>query len=186
MDDLSGLEWSHSTPSSNPPAHALPALRPTPSPSASGRSTPLSLQQSASTGRVLKPPANDSFANLLGAASGKTTSNLSLQDRQKQLQEEKERQQAEERRKLDAHFGGSTATIWGNHGHHGSPLSSLTNKPGAASNPSTHLNRTSHDSEDDILAAFNASAPVDASSHFPPPQTLDSGRSTPSQASKPT
>src|SRR6266480_3829585 len=95
MDDLSA----------NRPGRALPALRPTPSPSASGRSTPLSLQQSANAGRVLKPPANDSFARLLGTASEKTASTLSLQDRQRQLQEEKARQQAEERRKLDAHFG---------------------------------------------------------------------------------
>lgn len=198
MDDLSGLDWSNSIPSTNPPALAHPALRPTPSPSASGRSTPLSLQQS---GRVLKAPskpatpANDSFASLLGTTSAKTASNLSLQDRQKQLQQERARQQAEERKKLDAHFGSNTAPFWDGYEQNGSRSSSgvpsPTPAPAAAPNPLPHLNsrspppEASHDGEDDILAAFNASAPVDASSHFPPPHALDNGRNTPAQASKP-
>lgn len=189
MDDLSGLDWSSSNSSQNPP------LRPTPSPSASGRSTPLNLQQSGSAGRVVKvgskpsTPANDSFASLLGGGAGKNTTNVSLQERQRQLQDEKARQLAEQRKKFDAHFGGSNASFWDNQGQNGSRGSSATPSPApgrgltavTAAKSSLQYNGKAQDGEDDILAAFNAAAPVDNSSHFPPPQHFDSGRSTPAQ-----
>lgn len=194
MDDLSGLDWSSSAnansspnPSQNPLAH--PTLQPTPSPSVSGRSTPLNLQQSGSAGRVFKvgskpgTPANDNFASLLGGGAGKNTSNVSLQERQKQLQDERARQLAEQRKKLDVHFGGSSASFWDNQAQNGSRGSSATPSPapGARLTPVTVPKSSLQDGEDDILAAFNSAAPVDNSSHFPPPQHFDSGRSTPAQ-----
>lgn len=44
------------------------------------------------------------------------------------------------------------------------------------------MQRTAQDDEDDLLAGFSASAPVDASSHFPPPQS----KVAPSRASSQT
>jgi len=199
MDDLSGLDWSSSSNNTaNPPSFNPPPLRATPSPSLSGRSTPLNLQKPTNAARVLKvqskpgTPANDSFAGLLGGASGKTANNVSLQERQKQLQDERARQQAEQQRKLDAHFGDNNVSFWNNQTHAGSATSSLTPSPapGARLTPVTGPNPFSkpngkpstQDGEDDLLAAFNATAPVDSSSHFPPPQHVDSGRSTPAQS----
>ena len=203
MDDLSGLDWSSSgnntNSSQNPTSFNHPPLRATPSPSISGRSTPLNLQNPTNAARVLKvqskpgTQASDSFASLLGAASGKTANNVSLQERQKQLQDERARQQAEQQKKLDAHFGGSNASFWNNQAQAGSTTSSLTPSPapGAKLTPVTGPNPFSkpigkpsvQDGEDDLLAAFNATAPVDSSSYFPPPQNFDSGRSTPAQSS---
>lgn len=199
MDDLSGLDWSssantnsNSNPAPNPSAFAAhPTLRPTPSPSASGRSTPLNLRQSSNAGRVLKvpskpaTPANDSFASLLGPGSGKNTSNVSLGERQKQLQDERNRQVAEQHKKLDAHFGGGNNSFWDSHAQNGSGTSSGVPSPAPAARvtplPAANSAKINGSGEDDTLAAFNASAPVDRSSHFPPPQQFDRGRSTPAQ-----
>lgn len=100
MDEPSGLNWitSSTSPSNNNSqpnrnGDVYSSLRPTPptlsrqpSPlSASGRKTP-SFMPSASSG----PSGQDSFAGLLG--SNKKTDGLSLQEKQKQLIEEKRRQ----------------------------------------------------------------------------------------------
>jgi hypothetical protein len=213
MDDLSGLDWNSST-NNNPksqtttnPSYSYPALRPTPSPSNSGRSTPQAALQglnniSRTTPKpVSKPstPANDSFASLLGGSANKAQNNLSLQERQKKLLEEKARQEAERRSKLESHYGSQHGAFWDGLGqnrsgassgistpgaHTISPppaagLSSAINKPFAGINGGAQRKATQSPEVDDILAAFNSSAPVDASSHFPPPQNINSGRSTP-------
>ncbi|EGE04609.1 UBA/TS-N domain-containing protein [Trichophyton equinum CBS 127.97] len=125
MDDLSGLDWTQSSSSQKPaPVNTLSSmsaatLRPTPP--MSGRSSPFPPQPTTASNRApsskpTTPSNNDSFANLLNFPSGNATKNLSLAERQKQLAEQKAR-----------------------------------------------------DDEDDLLAAFNASAPVDKSTNFPIP-----------------
>lgn len=209
MDDLAGLDWS-APPKQQQSTPALPPFRQSPAPALSGRSTPLSAQQSGAgiaTGGARpfkapsKPatPANDSFANLISSNSSKSAANnLSLAERQRQLQEEKRRQEAERQRQYDTHFGASGASFLDNLGSGKSTpepaaagfrrptpnasaqhnLSQTINKPFAGLDTAVKRPVQSPPADEDLLAAFNASAPVDASTHFPP-QTFDSGRSTP-------
>lgn len=119
MDDLAGLDWSKpAKPQSSTPA-AFPPFRQSPTPQLSGRSTPLSslpVQQSGAraspaSASAFKPPskpatpANDSFASLVSLNNKAAPSNLSLQERQKQIQEEKLKQEAERKSQYDATFG---------------------------------------------------------------------------------
>jgi hypothetical protein len=213
MDDLAGLDWSQPTkkPSSTPAA--FPPYRQSPTPQLSGRSTPLaglSTQQSgaraspAATSAFKPPskpatPANDSFAGLVSLNGGKAaSSNLSLQERQKQIQEEKLKQEAERRKQYDATFGGADSSHWDTLGSGGTTpeptsfgairpatnapasqgLSRTINKPFAGLDTASKRPVQSPPAEVDLLAAFNSAAPVDASSHFPP-AAHGSGRSTP-------
>ncbi|KAF2113559.1 hypothetical protein BDV96DRAFT_578033 [Lophiotrema nucula] len=212
MDDLSSLDWSApSKPNPNPPA-AFPPYRSTPPPQLSGRSTPLSAQQSgtlpisSSNNRPFKvpskpaTPANDSFAGLVSINTSKSGSNnLSLQERQKQLLEEKQRQEAERKKQYDTTFGSSDSKFWDNLGSGkstpepaasriqkppvtssgGRTLSQTINKPFAGLDIASNSPAQTQHSEDDLLSAFSATTPVDSSSHFPPPTSLGSGRSTP-------
>jgi hypothetical protein len=217
MDDLAGLDWSQpAKKASNTPA-AFPPYRQSPTPQLSGRSTPLvglSAQQSGpraspAGGSAFKPPskpatpANDSFAGLVSLNSGKAaTSTLSLQERQKQIQEEKLKQEAERRKQFDASFGGADSKHWDTLGSGKSTpepasfgairpattasgsqgLSRTINKPFAGLDTSSKRHVQSPPAQDDLLAAFNSAAPVDASSHFPP-AFHGSGRSTPALSS---
>jgi hypothetical protein len=213
MDDLAGLDWpAPAKKPSNTPA-AFPPYRQSPTPQLSGRSTPLaglSTQQagaraSPAAASAFKPPskpatpANDSFAGLVSLNSGKAaSSNLSLQERQKQIQEEKLKQEAERRKQYDATFGGADSSHWDSLGSGKSTpepaafsairpttnvstnagLSRTINKPFAGLDTTSKRPLQSPPVEDDLLAAFNSAAPVDASSHFPP-VAHGSGRSTP-------
>lgn len=98
MNDLSGLSWNASAPSnasSQPTRNGdiYASLRPSsqntsrqPSPlSSAARRTPI-----ANSNAAPKPPGQDSFAGLLGTSKKITT--VSLQERQKQLLEEKKGQ----------------------------------------------------------------------------------------------
>jgi hypothetical protein len=213
MDDLAGLDWSQPAKKPSNTPTAFPPYRQSPTPQLSGRSTPLvglSAQQSGAraspaTSSAFKPPskpatpANDSFAGLVSLNSGKApTSNLSLQERQKQIQEEKLKQEAERRKQYDATFGGADSTHWDTLGSGKSTpepatfgairptinapasqgLSRTINKPFAGLDTTSKRPVQSPPAEDDLLAAFNSAAPVDASSHFPP-ALFGSGRSTP-------
>jgi hypothetical protein len=213
MDDLAGLDWSQPAKKpSNTPA-AFPPYRQSPTPQQSGRSSPfvgLPAQQagarvSPATTAAFKPPskpatpANDSFAGLVSINSGKTaTSSLSLQERQKQIQEQKLKQEAERRKQYDATFGGADSSHWNTLGSGKSTpdpaafaairpvtnvsasqgLSRTINKPFAGLDTTSKRPTQSPPAEDDLLAAFNSAAPVDASSHFPP-AAYGSGRNTP-------
>ena len=212
MDDLNGLDWSQPAkqPASTPAA--FPPFRQSPTPQLSGRSTPLSGLATQQSGGAQQPkpfkapskpatPANDSFASLISSKSSKPAgSGLSLQERQKQLQEEKLRQEAERRKQFDSTFGGADSQFWNNVGSGKSTpepsslgaipppgsnnpfskqtLSQTINKPFAGLDTSSKRPMQSPPADDDLLAAFNSAAPVDKSSHFPPPSN-GSGRSTP-------
>ncbi|KAL4977991.1 hypothetical protein BDW66DRAFT_131485 [Aspergillus desertorum] len=166
MDDLNGLSWSTKSPDTIPKplptgsSYLFPAAR---LQSASGRSTPLSASSGLSNAPS-KPatPSGDSFANLVPFGSSNVTKDLPLIEQQKRLQEEKARKDAENRARLEAQYGGQNAQFWDDLEKGGS------NNP-FTSNTVPSRNNTSPPDEDDLLAAFNASAPVDASTHFPVP-----------------
>ncbi|OJD17028.1 hypothetical protein ACJ73_08833 [Blastomyces percursus] len=176
MDDLSGLSWN---PSSGPEARrpspvgftsaaAFSELRPTPP--TSGRSTPLTVGPSmrSKTPSKTATPLNDSFANLVSFSSANSGKSLSLLEQQKQLAEQKARQEAQRKANLEAQYGGSNAQFWDNF-----------EKPCTSTSPAERQTSSEpqHPSidEDDLLAAFEASAPVDASTSFP---ISDGDRST--------
>ncbi|PGH07296.1 hypothetical protein GX51_01840 [Blastomyces parvus] len=182
MDDLSGLNWSPSSgsearrlaPVGSTSAAAFSGLRPTPP--TSGRSTPLTAGPSVRSKQPSKAPtpANDSFANLVSFSSANSGKTLSLLEQQKELTEQKARQEAHRKANLEAQYGGSNTQFWDNF-----------EKPRASTSPAGP--QTSFEpqppstDEDDLLAAFNASAPVDASTNFPIP--VDAGSSNNKAAS---
>ncbi|KAK4696446.1 hypothetical protein P7C71_g1463, partial [Lecanoromycetidae sp. Uapishka_2] len=185
----------------------FPSLRPTPPISGrstpsnvlSGQRVPPSPgfpRSNAST------PANDSFANLVAFNAGQSQSskNLSLQEQQRLRQGAVTKEEAEKRRAFDAHFGaaGTTkAAAWDTLGdgrttpnritspptytatdeYGGQRLSKIINKPFAGI-PRGDAGKRIEDTENDLLAAFNAEAPVDKSSHMEPASRVMSNEST--------
>ena len=200
MDDLSSVDWASKTPSTgrqHPPAlgNYYPTLKPTSPPSGSsisfalpppgGLSQPSVKGPSRSSGST---PANDSFANLVAFSGQQSTKNLSLQEQQRKIQEERAKQEGEKRRQFDTIFGSRQAepldtlgdgratpnrlisppTYTATNEYGGHKLSKIINKPfaGIPTLPST---KASVDDDSDLFSAFNASAPVDKSSHMTPP-----------------
>jgi hypothetical protein len=107
----------------------------------------------------------DQFGNLLSLKSQKAAAanNVSIQERQRQLIEERRRQQEQQ------------AQMWDTLGT-GSGRNTPQVRTGSPAVP-----QQVEETEDDILAAFDKSAPVDKASHYPPPASLpNSGRGTPS------
>ena len=170
-------------------------LRPTPP--ISGRSTPSLFPLPAGIGPSPtkvpsrssgSTPANDSFANLVAFSGQQSAKSMSLQEQQKRLQEEKAKQEAEKRRQFDARFGSVRTLSWDTLGdgrttpnritspptytatseYGGQKLSKIINKPFAGI-PAPPSAKSSIDDDKDLFSAFNASAPVDASSHMSPP-----------------
>ncbi|RYP74076.1 hypothetical protein DL769_004093 [Monosporascus sp. CRB-8-3] len=196
MDDLSGLDWSSTTNpgkstanppnnSTNPPS-TYPFLRPTPSPHASSRSTPLSTQTSglAAPKSTTSKPAADSFSNLVNFGGAKSNANLSLRERQQQLEAEKRQKEEEERKKLQSQYGGGQ--FWDALGQ-GSSTASRTASPAVPSigkGIGSRVGVNQEDDDDDLFAAFNKDTKVDSSSHYPPPPRPDSGRSTSAAAAQ--
>ena len=197
MDDLISVEWTApkapSTSQQRPQASGnyYQTLRPTPP--LSGRSTPLNVQQSqgptnnGSARSGHSTPANDSFANLVSFSASQPSKNLSLQEQQRLREEERQKQEAEKRKQFDARFGGTQTAAWDSLGggrttpnrvtspptytateeYGGQRLSKIINKPFAAIPKASAPVQTSVQ-DDDLLAAFNADAPVDKSSYMPP------------------
>ncbi|KAL2859690.1 hypothetical protein BJX68DRAFT_117746 [Aspergillus pseudodeflectus] len=171
MDDLNGLSWNSNTSNDNrkpPPMNSGLLLSSVRRNGASGRSTPLSTSSGPSN-PPSKPatPSGDSFANLVSFGSANPNKNLSLQEQQKRLQEEKARKEAENRARYETQYGGQNAQFWDTFEKGGS------NRAAGASAIPSRQGASSPD-EDDLLAAFNASAPVDASTHFPVPSASPS------------
>ncbi|KAM4066611.1 UBA domain-containing protein [Hirsutella rhossiliensis] len=166
MDDLSAIDWSKPRglqPKPSPMNPSYPSLRPTPSPQDSGRSTPLSPQASAGPLPKTAPakPAQDSFSNLVNFGSAKASQNLTLAQRQAQLEADKRRKEEERRKQSEAQFG--SAQQWDALGSR-----SFTASPAFPSNGAAD--------DGDLFAAFNKDTKVDQASHYPPPS---SDRSTP-------
>ena len=167
MEDLSGMSWtssSSSDPKKPPPmnsGHQFPSILSVRRNEPSNRSTPLS----ASSGHSNPPskpatPANDSFANLVSFNSSNTDKNLPLVERQKRLQEEKAKQDAANRARFESQYGSQNNQFWDSLEQGGSRPPIARTSTQQAAQPAD---------EDDLLAAFDASAPVDASTHFPVP-----------------
>ncbi|KAJ4141813.1 auxilin-like clathrin-binding protein required for normal clathrin function [Fusarium falciforme] len=176
MDDLSGLDWS-SKPAGGQPKppvmnSAFATMRPTPSPLGSGTNTPLSTQGSGSVAPKPAPPkpSQDSFSNLMHFGPAKTKQNLSLAERQAQLEAEKRQKEAERRKQQEAQFG--NGQFWDALGSRGASTSPALQPPAAAPKPKSD--------DDDLFAAFNKDTKVDNSSYYPPPP--ESQRSTPANA----
>ncbi|EMC94282.1 hypothetical protein BAUCODRAFT_227750 [Baudoinia panamericana UAMH 10762] len=170
MDDLLGEDWQ-----APPKAANTAPLKPTPfasgysgfraspqaSVSVSGATSPQTISRPSSTVNGTAKPASDSFGSLLSLKSQKAADNLSIQERQRQLLEERQRSQTQHSQLWDTLGSGR-----------GTPEIRV---------PSPAV----YNDEDDILAAFNRSAPVDNASHFPPPVSNGvSGTSTPAVAQK--
>ncbi|KAM0818737.1 putative UBA domain-containing protein [Seiridium cardinale] len=195
MDDLSGLEWSSANPPKGGPKTTTPmgmnqnsfypTLRPTPSPQVSGRNTPLSAQGSGLNALKATPnskPANDSFSNLVNFGGAKSNANLSLRERQEQLEAEKRRKAEEQRKQMQAQYGGGQ--FWDNLG---SASASRTASPAVPTNSSgigAQNGQRQPGDDDDLFAAFNRNTKVDNASHYPPPLQPTSGKSTPANAAK--
>ncbi|PYH92233.1 hypothetical protein BO71DRAFT_29065 [Aspergillus ellipticus CBS 707.79] len=166
MDDLSGLSWtpSSSNDTRKPPPMStgsmiFPSVRQTDN---SGRSTPLSASSGPSNTQS-KPatPGNDSFANLVSFGSSNANKNLSLIEQQKRLEQERAKKEAENRTRFETQYGGQNSQFWDSLETGGSNRAAVSGTPAQKSATPAE--------EDDILAAFNASAPVDASTNFPVP-----------------
>jgi hypothetical protein len=197
MDDLLNTDWTAaaptakqnaprpafgmpmSIPSATSSSRASPALSsfannlPPPPSFANGHRAPSPFANNLPAAKApskTASPANDIFANLVSTNANKTQGNLTLLERQKQLQQEKIKQE-QERRQKDAQQYGNEASFWDTLGSgKGTPQPTVQRIVPPAQ----------HD-EDDLLAAFDSAAPVDKSSHFPVPaaSTVTSGRNTP-------
>lgn len=141
-------------------------------PPISGRSSPLPPKPSAPTSKP-STPANDSFANLVSFNSSNSGKNVSLAERQRQLIEQKSREERERKKRLDDQYGGNNGQFWDNLEKAGQPN---PNPFGSSMTQDVSGANTSRqdDDEDDLLAAFNASAPVDTSTNFPIPSATPS------------
>lgn len=170
MDDLLGEDWQAAPkPASSISSNPLPSslnygsFRASSQAPSSGASSPHSISRPSSTVNGFSKPTNDSFSNLFAPKTQKTNRHLSIQERQKQLVEEKRRQQEQE------------SQLWNNFGSGmGTP---------EVRGPSPTMPQ-SQQGDEDILAAFTKSAPVDNTTHFPPPPLSKdvSGRNTPALA----
>lgn len=199
MDDLAGMDWSapatsnntsQKKPPMNPPSAfaSFPSLQPTPSPFASGRNTPLSSNTSGQIGAGVKAPspaaskpAKDAFSNLMSMSSTKSSANLSLAEKQKQLEAEKLKALQEKQRQQTAAYG--DGQFWDALGQGTSPAAvSRTASPamhGHGPGFSAPAQNGKVESDDDLFAAFNKDTKVDNASHYPPPPQQASGKSTP-------
>ncbi|PYH48840.1 UBA/TS-N domain protein [Aspergillus saccharolyticus JOP 1030-1] len=171
MDDLSGLNWTSSTSSNDarkpPPMSSASLFQNVRRNELSGRSTPLSASSGPSNppSKSATPDNKDSFANLVSFNPASANKNLSLLEQQKQLEAERARKEAEKRSRFETQYGGQNNQFWDSLEHGG------TNKNPAPIAAASQSSAASADGDDDILAAFNASAPVDASTHFPVPSS---------------
>ncbi|KAK2602078.1 hypothetical protein N8I77_008645 [Diaporthe amygdali] len=194
MDDLAGMDWSASTSSTSnqkkPPMNSssafasFPSLQPTPSPINSGRNTPLSshvsgqLSGAGSKAPASAPtkPAHDAFSNLMATSSAKSTTKLSLAERQKQLEAEKLKKLQAKKQQQSAAYG--DGQFWDALGQ-GTSSGGVSRTASPASHglgPIASAQNAPPGSDDDLFAAFNKDTKVDNASHYPPPA---SGKSTP-------
>ncbi|KAH6966226.1 hypothetical protein EDB82DRAFT_468139 [Fusarium venenatum] len=180
MDDLSGLDWSSKPTGGQPKPPVMnpsfASMRPTPSPLGSGRNTPLSTQGSGSlaskAAQAPAKPSQDSFSNLMNFGPAKAKQNLTLAERQAQLEAEKRQKEEERRKQQEAQFG--SGQFWDALGSRGASTSPALQPPPASN--------TTKSDDDDLFAAFNKDTKVDNASHYPPPE---SHRSTPANAAPP-
>ena len=156
MDDLLGEDWQKSSKATTSTSHLPTAfasnyssLRASPQLPISGASTPSNVSRPPSAVNGSKSTKGDAFGSLTGIKSLKPGADLSIQEKQKQLVEER-RQQQEQQAQIWEGLGSGRATPE----VRGSSPAFPQPQPGE---------------DDDILAAFNKDAPVNRASHFAPP-----------------
>ncbi|KAH0398953.1 hypothetical protein KCU89_g6708, partial [Aureobasidium melanogenum] len=183
MDDLLNTDWTAAAPAAkqNAPRPAFGMPMSIPSAASSSRASPAPSPFANNLPAAKAPsktasPANDIFANLVSTNANKNQGNLSLLERQKQLQQDKIKQEQQQRQKYAQQYG-NEANFWDNLG---------SGKATPQSTTIRHVAPPAEHDEDDLLAAFNSAAPVDKSSHFPVPaaSTAASGRNTPAVANQ--
>ena len=180
MEDLSGLDWN-AKPASRPPVNAFAGqapLRPISSPSRSGRSTPLSSQRSGTdpttSQQSNKPPQSNGFSALLAPKPSRPSTSLSLQEKQKQLQAQKNlvTNTGQDPYNLGNQqfwegLGSGRGTPTPVCDHDVSTIVPFSNYHGTQADQTR--SRPKSPGERELLAAFSEDAPVDASSHLPSP-----------------
>lgn len=113
----------------------------------------------------------------MGAAKGKT--NLSLAERQKQLEAEKAKKLLEKQKQQQAAYG--NGQFWDTLGQGGSSGGvSRTASPLAHGGPGLSTKTSNTNSDVDLFAAFDKDTKVDNASFYPPPSQPASGKATPS------
>src|ERR1700722_693570 len=165
MEDLSGLDWTSSnsqTTKKPPPASSsstFATLRPTPP--ASGRSTPLG-------GGVSNPPskpgtpANDTFSDLVTFNSSNSSKNLSLQEQQKRLLQQKEEREIARRKQINEQYKGDDEHFWNNLGSGRSTPAPRFQPQELVGSVGTSANI---EGEDDFLAVFNSTGTVQSTTN---------------------
>lgn len=154
MNDLSGLDWT-SKPEDNKKttipnaSYTFANLRPTPP--VSGRATPLNGPASNPTPKSVTP-ANDNFASLVSFTSSNANKDISLQERQRRLAEEKKKQLLGKGNSA----GGVDEHIWESLGSgRSTPAPSISVSGRPANSTSETDTQSSQQDEDDFLAVFN-------------------------------
>ncbi|KAL7811787.1 ubiquitin associated protein [Trichoderma aethiopicum] len=175
MDDLSGLDWSSDASGNKPKPKpmvvnsAYPPFRPSPSQSPFGAAQIATLSAQKPNGSTPKPApakaAQDSFSNL-SFGLPKATQNLSLAERQAQLELEKRKKEEERRKLAEAQFG---------NGQHWDTLGSRGFTPSPAPQQQHAASKNTANDDDDLFAAFNRDTKVDNASHYPPPPPVKKG-----------
>lgn len=133
-------------------------------------------QASSPAASAAKPAAADSFSNLVKFGPTKSNTNMTLAERQAQLEAERRRKEEEKRKQTEAAFG--NGEFWDNLGGRGSSMVSPASATSGIAAPPANGGR-SNDGDDDLFAAFNKDTKVDKASHYPPPE---SRKSTPANA----
>lgn len=156
MNDLTGLSWTDKPAASRPPppppnysTSSHTALKPTPS--TSGRASPLASKLPATAPGRGSTPANDSFANLVTFGGSKTAQNLSLSEQQKKLAEQKA-QTVQKGQYL------GDEEVWNRLGSGRS--TPATN--GGGQSAGVGVQNGNEEEEEDLFAAFNRPAPAPA------------------------
>lgn len=195
------MDWSNSTssntnPQKKPPMNtssafsSFPSLQPTPSPFASGRNTPLSanasgalggggLKTPAAAGAAASKPAQDAFSNLMTMSSAKTNANMSLAERQKQLEAEKLKKLQERQKQQTATYGDGQFLDSLGQASSSADVSRTASPAMHGAGPGISAQNGKTGSDDDLFAAFNKDTKVDNASHYPPPPVPISRKNTP-------
>ena len=215
MDDLSRVSWAPTKPSTETrgPGQAqaqaqaqssksnyYPALRPTPplfgrSPPSDSAANGVSQNTfpNSLTGSKSSRTNNDSFANLVTFNASQSTTNLSLQEQQRLLQEQKAKAEDDRGRNLDSFFGAShvlnastnssraSSPYWISSNSTNTDIQKQGNQklinlaqvpsPGIPNDVPYYTPKTPIDNEADTFAAFSSSAPAEKAGHAPVTRT---------------
>ncbi|KAK5126207.1 hypothetical protein LTR08_004778 [Meristemomyces frigidus] len=169
MDDLLGEDWQAPSKAATKPSYtpSYSTLLPNPQPPRSGTVSP-QIQASRPSSAVhngapKSASNNDAFGSILSLKSQKAASNISIQERQGQIEKEK-RRRAEQHSQLWDTLGSGRGTPV--EGSRVSPIVPAVEQKG-------------DEEEEDMLKAFGRDVVVDRRSWYPPPSLGGSRKGTP-------